>query len=79
MEDIITVTCKRGEAVRAKRLNLLWAAMLIILCLLTLVLTLVGTTFVDTWFGLLLALGLGIIAYQFIHSYNWWKKQLEGK
>jgi hypothetical protein len=77
MEEIITITCKRGEAVKAKRLCILWTAMLIILCLLTLVLTLVETIIADTWFGVLLVLFLGVTAYQFIRSYSWWKKQLK--
>jgi len=79
MEEMVTITCKRAEVVRAKRLNLLWTAILIILCLLTLILTLVGTVIADTWFGVLLTLLLGVTAYQFISSYNWWRKQLEGK
>jgi len=79
MEEMVTITCKRREAVRANRLNLIWTAMLIVLCLVTLVFTLAGTIIADTWFGILLVLLLGIIAYQFLHSYNWWRKQLEGK
>jgi hypothetical protein len=48
MEEMVTITCKRREAVRANRLNLIWTAMLIVLCLVTLVLTLAGTIIADT-------------------------------